>query len=102
MMRASCKLRAMETLPTIPKCHSQVDDLPLPTFVLHHRAVQYPDDIRMPEPPIRLHLPHRLLDSLLPRGDEDLLQRIEPAIRRVLDEVDEGEAAFAEETLDLV
>jgi hypothetical protein len=56
----------------------------------------------MPEPPIRLHLPHRLLDALLPGGNEDLLQRVQPTVRGVLDEVDEGEAAFAEETLDLV
>lgn len=56
----------------------------------------------MPEPPVRLHLPHRLLDALLSGGNEDLLQRIQPAIGGVLDEVDEGEAAFAEETLDLV
>lgn len=56
----------------------------------------------MPEPPIRLYLPHSLLDALLPRSDQDLLERKETLGSLVPDQVDEGEAALAEELFDCI
>jgi hypothetical protein len=56
----------------------------------------------MPKPPVRLNLSHRRLDSVLAGSDEDLLERVGMAVGSVLDKVDEGKAALAQELFDLV
>lgn len=56
----------------------------------------------MAEAPVRLDLAHGGRDAVLARRHEDLFQRKQPPAARVPDQVDEREAALAQQLLDLV
>jgi len=49
----------------------------------------------MSETAISLDLPHGILDAFLPRGDQNLLERVQPPRRGIPDKVNEGESSFA-------
>ena len=55
---------------------SQINNLALSALVLDHGRVKDFDDVGMSKASIRLDLSHRLLDALLSRCHQDLLEGI--------------------------